>query len=292
VPPKSRLGQNFLRDHQAIRRIVAALGDCSGRTVVEIGPGMGAITHELAANAGRVLALEVDQELAIRLSKEFAGNETEHHARAVESSIVDSNVEIERVDVLSFDFAAASVAAGQRLIVAGNLPYYITSPILLKLAENADVLDRAVLMVQREVADRLTAEPGSRDYGVLSVTVQMHGPVERLFTLPPSAFSPPPEVHSAVFRWRFSPRFQELEVDRDPFLKFMRQVFALKRKTLANNLRAAGMEPAVVATVLSDAGIDQKARAESLSIEVLAGLWRLCRKAGATPANVVAPEVD
>ena len=135
---------------------------------------MGAITHELSAKAGRVLALEVDQELATRLSKEFAGNETEHHARAVESSIVDSNVEIETVDVLSFDFAAASVAAGQRLIVAGNLPYYITSPILLKLAENSDVLDRAVPMVQREVADRVAAQPGSRDYGLLSVAVQLH----------------------------------------------------------------------------------------------------------------------
>ena len=292
MPPKSRLGQNFLRDHQAIRRIVAALGDCSGRTVVEIGPGMGAITHELAANAGRVLALEVDQELAIRLSKEFAGNETEHHARAVESSIVDSNVEIETVDVLSFDFAAASVAAGQRLIVAGNLPYYITSPILLKLAENSDVLDRAVLMVQREVADRVAAEPGSRDYGLLSVAVKLHGPVERLFTLPPSAFSPAPEVHSTVFRWRFAPRFQELEVNRENFLKFLRQVFALKRKTLANNLRAAGMEAPVVAAVLSDAGIDLKARAESLSIAALAGLWRVLKKAGATPTNEVAPQID
>jgi len=292
VPPKSRLGQNFLRDHQAIRRIVAALGDCSGRTVVEIGPGMGAITHELSAKAGRVLALEVDQELATRLSKEFAGNETEHHARAVESSIVDSNVEIETVDVLSFDFAAASVAAGQRLIVAGNLPYYITSPILLKLTENSDVLDRAVLMVQREVADRVAAEPGSRDYGLLSVAVQLHGPVERLFTLPPSAFSPAPEVHSTVFRWRFAPRFQELEVNRENFLKFLRQVFALKRKTLANNLRAAGMEAPVVAAVLSDAGIDLKARAESLSIAALAGLWRVLKKAGATPTNEVAPQID
>lgn len=292
MSPKSRLGQNFLRDEEAVRRIVAALGDCSDRTVVEIGPGMGAITRELAAKSGRVLALEVDRELAARLSKEFAVNETEQGTCAVKSNVVESNVEIETVDVLSFDFAAASAAAGQRLIVAGNLPYYITSPILLKLAENADWLDRAVLMVQREVADRVAAEPGSRDYGLLSVTVQMHGPVERLFTLPPSAFSPPPEVHSTVFRWRFAPRFQELDVDRDPFLKFLRQVFALKRKTLANNLRAAGMEASVVSAMLSDAGIDQKARAESVPIAALAGLWRVLKKAGATPTNEVTPQVD
>jgi 16S rRNA (adenine1518-N6/adenine1519-N6)-dimethyltransferase len=286
VPPKPRLGQNFLRDQQAIRRIVTALGDCGDRTVVEIGPGMGAITRELAVQTGKVLALEVDPELASRLSAEFSSASYEHRTNAAAS-----NVEIETVDVLSFDFAAASVAAGQRLIVAGNLPYYMTSPILLKLAENAATLDRAVLMVQREVADRVTAEPGSRDFGLLSVTVQLHGSVERLFTLPPSAFSPPPEVHSTVFRWRFSPRFEELEVDREPFLKFLRQVFALKRKTLANNLRAAGLDAAVALEALSNAGIDSKARAESISIESLAALWRVLKAAGATPTNEVAPAV-
>jgi 16S rRNA (adenine1518-N6/adenine1519-N6)-dimethyltransferase len=284
---KSKLGQNFLRDQQAIRRIVAALGDCTDRTVIEIGPGMGAITGELAQKAGKVLALEFDRELASRLSAELSGEGAEQGTVAV-----GSNVEIRTIDVLSFDFAAASAAAGQRLIVAGNLPYYITSPILLKLAENAAVLDRAVLMVQREVADRVAAEPGSRDYGLLSVAVQMHGPVERLFTLPPSAFSPPPEVHSTVFRWRFAPRFQELEVDRELFLKFLRQVFALKRKTLANNLRAAGVDAFVVADALLNAGIDSKARAEAVSVETLAALWRILKTAGATSKNEVAPLID
>jgi len=281
------LGQNFLRDEQAVRRIVAALGECSDRTVVEIGPGMGAITRELAAKAGKVLALEVDRELALQLSAEFSGAGAEQGINAVRS-----NVEVETVDVLSFDFAAASEAAGQRLIVAGNLPYYITSPILLKLAENAAALDRAVLMVQREVADRVAAEPGSRDYGLLSVAVQMHGPVERLFTLPPSAFSPPPEVHSTVFRWRFAPRFQELDVDREMFLKFLRQIFALKRKTLANNLRAAGLDAAVVVDALCKAGIEAKARAESVSVESLAALWKVLKMAGATATNEVAPAID
>jgi 16S rRNA (adenine1518-N6/adenine1519-N6)-dimethyltransferase len=287
VPSKSKLGQNFLRDQHAIRRIVAALGDCSDRTVVEIGPGMGAITRELAQSAGKVLALEVDPELAAGLSAEFSvdGSERGIGGRA-------SNVEIETVDVLSFDFKGASVAAGQKLVVVGNLPYYITSPILLKLAENADALDRAVLMVQREVADRVAAEPGSRDYGLLSVAVQMHGPVERLFSLPPSAFSPPPEVHSTVFRWRFAPRFQELELDRGQFLKFLKQVFALKRKTLANNLRAAGIDAALVVDALANSGIDSRARAEAVSVESLAALWRFLNAKGATPTNEVAPEVD
>jgi 16S rRNA (adenine1518-N6/adenine1519-N6)-dimethyltransferase len=285
VPPKSRLGQNFLRDPQAIRRIVAALGDYTGRTVVEIGPGLGAITRELAAKAGKVLALEIDAELAAGLSAEFAGN-------AAGPTAAGSNVEVERVDVLAFNFASASAAAGERLIVAGNLPYYITSPILLKLADNAAVLDRAVLMVQREVADRVTAAPGSRDFGLLSVTVQMHGPAEPLLTLPPSAFSPPPEVHSTVFRWRFAPRFAELGVNREEFLKFMRQAFALKRKTLANNLRAAGIESAAAAAALSGAGIDLKARAESQSVEALVRLWKCLQKAGATPSDEVAPPLQ
>ena len=268
MPPKSKLGQNFLRDQQAIRRIVAAPGDCSGRTVIEIGPGMGAITRELSAKARKVIALEVDPQLATELAAEFGA---------------ESNVQIETVDVLAFDFEKSSSEAGERLIVVGNLPYYITSPILLKLAESAAALDRAVLMVQREVADRVTATPGSREYGLLSATVQLHGPVESLFTLPPGAFSPPPEVHSTVFRWRFAPAFSELGVERGAFLAFLRQVFALKRKTLANNLRAAGMDSALAATALSNSGIDLKARAETLSLEALARLWKYLEKTEAAP---------
>ena len=274
MPRKSRLGQNFLVDQQAIRRIVAAAGDCSNRTVIEIGPGKGAITRELAAKAEHLVALEVDPELAARLSSTF------DPAAAGQAG---SNVRIETIDVLSFDFMAAAADTGQRLVVVGNLPYYITSPILLKLAENCKALDRAVLMVQREVADRVTAAPGSRDYGLLTVTVQLHGPVERLFTLPPRAFSPPPEVHSTVFRWRFAPRFQELDADRDRFLSFLRQVFAFKRKTLANNLKAAGFGTETITSALHSSGIDEKARAEALPVETLAGLWRSLKNERATP---------
>jgi len=281
VPPKSKLGQNFLRDEQAIRRIVAALGDCSGRTLVEIGPGRGAITHQLLARAEKVIALEVDETLAAELANELA-----------EADSAGAKVVVETCDVLAFDFKAASLSAAQQLIVVGNLPYYITSPILMKLAENAAVLDRAVLMVQREVADRVTAMPGSRDFGLLSVAVQLHGAVEPLFTLPPGAFSPPPQVHSTVFRWRFAPRFEELGVDRGSFLLFLRRVFALKRKTLANNLRAAGMESHTIAAALAFSGIDAKARAEALPIETLARLWRTLQKEGAIPPGEMAPSKE
>src|ERR1039458_6025080 len=240
MPAKPTLGQNFLIDSAAIQRIAASIGDLTGRTVVEIGPGRGAITAALAARAAHVLAVELDPLLAAGLRVEFLLDP------AVRVTVIEQ-------DALRFDFAAASAAAGERLLVVGNLPYGITSPILLKLAACHAALDRAVLMVQREVADRVIAQPGSRDYGLLSVTIQMHGLAQRLFTLPPSAFSPPPEVHSTVFRWRFAPRFVELGVEEAAFLRFVRQCFAQKRKTLANNLRAAGVPPVAVAAALTQA---------------------------------------
>jgi 16S rRNA (adenine1518-N6/adenine1519-N6)-dimethyltransferase len=257
MPAKPKLGQNFLNDAQAVQRIAASLGDLSGRTVVEIGPGAGAITSALAARAAHVVAVELDHDLAAHLRTQFP---------------LDRVTVVNR-DVLLYDFAAASTATGQPLLVFGNLPYGITSQILLKLAASHTSLDRAVLMVQREVADRIAAPPGSRDYGLLSVTVQMYGPAEKLFTLPPESFSPPPDVHSTVFRWRFAPRFVELGLDEASFLPFVRKAFAQKRKTLANNLRAAGIVPAAAAAALAHAAIDPQARAEALPIEALAALW-------------------
>jgi 16S rRNA (adenine1518-N6/adenine1519-N6)-dimethyltransferase len=272
MPARPKLGQNFLDDTQAVERIAAALGDLSGRTVVEIGPGAGAITGALAARAGHVLAVELDRELAAYLRVRFAPD----------------RVTVIEQDALNFDFAAASEAAGERLAVFGNLPYGITSQILLKLAASHAALDRAALMVQREVATRVVAPPGSRDYGLLSVTVQMHGPAESLFTLPPAAFVPPPDVHSTVFRWRFAPRFEELGVQEAGFLRFVRQVFAQKRKTLANNLRAAGYAPAAVTAAFEKAGVAAQARAEMIPIERLAALWRSLEAERAASADEAA----
>jgi 16S rRNA (adenine1518-N6/adenine1519-N6)-dimethyltransferase len=273
MPKKPKLGQNFLRDQQAIHRIVAALGDCTARTVVEIGPGMGAITAALAHRCAHVLAIELDRELASRLRSAFS----------------PEKVTVVEADVLGFAFAAASRAAGERLILVGNLPYYITSPILLKLAADHAALDRAVLMVQREVADRVTAHPGSRDYGLLSATVQLYGPVEKLFALGPEAFSPPPEVRSTVFRWRFAPRIGELGVEEVEFIGLLRQAFAQKRKTLANNLRAARFTPEALKAGFSAAGIDPKARAETLGLDAFAALWRGLKSCGAASDEEAAP---
>ena len=272
MPVKPKLGQNFLHDADAIQRIATSIGDLTGRTVVEIGPGGGAITEALAARAAHVVAVELDHDLAIRLQVHFPPD----------------RVTVVEQDVLQFDFKAASEAAGERLLVVGNLPYNITSQILLKLAASHQSLDRAILMVQREVAERITAGPGSRDYGLLSVTVQMFGPAECLFTLPPSAFSPPPDVHSTVFRWRFAPRFVELGVEEDSFLRFVRKAFAQKRKTLANNLRAAGIPPVVASAAMARTGIDPRARAEALTIEAFAALWH-CLEAENSASSSAAP---
>jgi len=254
---KPKLGQNFLRDPQAIERIVAALGEIGDRTVVEIGPGHGAITELLAARAGRLIAVEFDGELAKELEQRFAGKLIVH-----------------RQDILQFDFTAASAETGGKLLVVGNLPYYITSPILLHLADHAAAIERAVLMTQREVADRVTAEPASREYGLLTVTMQLYGKAQSLFTLPPGAFSPPPEVYSTVFRWSLAPRAAELGVEEHSFLALLRQAFQQKRKTLANNLRAAGYELATITHACETAGISPGIRAEALAIEQFAGLWK------------------
>jgi len=269
MPPKSKLGQNFLRDSQAIQRIASALGDISTRTVVEIGPGQGAITDLLAPKAHRLVAIEVDRELHWILQERYLPEKG------------FPNVTVTRQDVLQFDFTTLAKDAGQPLLVVGNLPYYITSPILLHLAAQATALDTAVLMVQREVADRVTAHPGTREYGLLTVTLQLYGAAESLFTLPPSAFNPPPEVHSTVFRWRFSPRFAELgmnqSTDEQPFITFLKQSFAQKRKTLSNNLRAAKYSAAQVSAAIEATQTPPQARAETLSLKQFAQLWQALR---------------
>jgi 16S rRNA (adenine1518-N6/adenine1519-N6)-dimethyltransferase len=262
---KPKLGQNYLIDEAARNAIVDALGDISTRTVIEIGPGHGAITSILAARCRRLIAIELDPALAAELRFRFRN---------------EPQVEIVEADVLEVDFAAL-VLPGETADVVGNLPYYITSPILMRLfaAGASGLLARAVVMMQREVADRLSAAPGCREYGLLSATTQMNARVETLFTLPPAAFLPPPDVFSTVLRLEFAPRFGELGVDATGFDAFLRRCFAQKRKTLANNLRAASHANArgYSADELRaawPAAIPPLARAESLALEPLAALYR------------------
>ena len=263
---KPKFGQNFLVDDNARHAIVDALGDIANRTVLEIGPGHGAITSLLAPRAGRLIALELDHSLAAELTFKFRDQ---------------ANVTIVQGDVLETDLAAL-VSEGETADVIGNLPYYITSDILLQLfaAGRAGLLSRAVLMMQREVADRLAASPGVKEYGLLSATAQMNAQVDNLFTLPPSAFNPPPEVFSTVLRLHFRPRFEELQVDPTGFDRFLKQIFAQKRKTLYNNLRAAGYSAKSLAFAWPE-GVSIQARAESLALEPLATLYRALSVQGA-----------
>jgi 16S rRNA (adenine1518-N6/adenine1519-N6)-dimethyltransferase len=264
MPRKPKLGQNFLVDERARGAIVEALGDASSRTVVEIGPGHGAITSLLAPRCRRLIAVELDPSLAAELRFKFRDAP---HVTLVEADILDTD--------LAALLREENAAPGETADVVGNLPYYITSEILLRLfaAGRAGTLARAVLMVQREVADRLAALPGTRDFGLLSATAQMNARVEILFTLPPEAFSPPPDVYSTVLRLDFAPRFAELGVQPDAFDAFLKLCFAQKRKTLANNLRAAGVAAATLAAVWP-AQVPPQARAESLALEPLAALHR------------------
>ena len=242
--------------------IVQALGDISQHTVVEIGPGAGAITQILAPRAGRLIAIELDRDLAPRLREQFAAQPV---------------VEIVQADVLTVDFDGLR-KDGRPLMVIGNLPYYITSDILLRLFHFHEAIARAVIMVQREVADRIAAIPGTRDYGLLSASAQLYAQVERVLTLPPTAFMPPPDVHSTVLRLEMHPRFAELGVDGEAFLAFLKKSFAQKRKTLAKNLRAAGYDAASVAQAIEAADVSPTARAEELGLDAMVRLWKRLRE--------------
>ncbi|MGC2619732.1 MAG: 16S rRNA (adenine(1518)-N(6)/adenine(1519)-N(6))-dimethyltransferase RsmA [Acidobacteriaceae bacterium] len=271
-PQRPKLGQNFLVSPTAQTAIADALGDIAHRTVVEIGPGRGAITQILARRAQRLFAIELDRELAPALKEQFAGQ---------------PNVEVLQQDILRTDFSGPRFAglAGEKLLVVGNLPYYITSDILLHIFAAHAVIERAVIMVQREVADRVAATPGTSDYGLLSATTQLYARVEKLLTLPPSAFSPPPQVHSTVLRLTMAPRFEELQLAATadhpdpavPFFQFLKTCFAQKRKTLANNLRAAGHDPVSVAAALAACSIPPQSRTEQLDLPHMACLYRNLR---------------
>ena len=250
---KPKLGQNILIDPSASLAIVEALGDISTATVLEIGPGRGAITKLLAARAHRLFAVELDSALAASLRQNFP------------------SLEVFEQDILTTNISA--LAGSEKLALVGNLPYYITSQILLHLFVHHQAIDRAVIMVQREVADRIAAQPGTRDYGLLTATTQLYARVDNLFTLPPSAFAPPPDVHSSVLRLSFEPSYRSLGVDSAEFVPFLKQSFAQKRKTLANNLRFAGYNSDSLAAAFAEAGVSPNIRAEALPLETAAGLF-------------------
>ncbi len=234
-------GQHFLRSASALRRIAKAACPQPEPLVLEIGPGKGALTEQLLPNAERLIAVELDSDLAAHL---------EH---------LDPKLTVINADVLETDLAQWGP-----VVVAGNLPYYIASPIIEKVLTLGPLLIRAVFLVQKEVALRLAAQPGTRDYGYLSVATQCSANVEYLFKVPPGAFAPPPKVESAVVRMIPKP---PPVPDLPAFLAFAAKCFRQKRKNLRNNL--AGFYNGSI-----EAQPETRLRAEQLSIEQLADLYK------------------
>jgi len=275
VAPR-RLGQHFLASATWRERIArAALGAAppdsgkfsaaegaatGGDLWIEIGAGHGEMTSLLARQAGRVIAIELDDKLLPRLRQQAADL---------------PNVTVMAGDVLALDLGA--LTEGQRFRAYGNLPYYITSPIVHRLLEHADRLDAAFLVVQLEVAVRMTAQPGRRDYGYFSAFAQFYSKPEILLRIPPGAFQPPPKVSSALVALRFPGERAHLggriEIgDEERFVNFLKMCFAQKRKTLRNNLRSAMPEERATA-VLRECGIPASARAEEMGLEQFARIF-------------------
>lgn len=264
--PRARreLGQNFLVDRHSIERIVEALDPRGGEPILEIGPGRGALTGVLVQRVERMAAVERDRALADALQREYPSDRL---------TVIEN-------DVLKVDLASVAPSLGHpattRLVVVGNLPYNISKPIAMKLIRERRTIDRAVLMFQKEVADRLTAVPGTKAYGPLTVLTALTYCIERLFDLRPGAFRPRPKIDSTVTRWhtREMPAFDESR--EDALLACLAASFKRRRQTLRNNLRHALGSPALAEEILLGANLDPSLRAEAIPPEGfvrLAELW-------------------
>jgi 16S rRNA (adenine1518-N6/adenine1519-N6)-dimethyltransferase len=255
VTRRRALGQHFLRDGRLARAIVDLAAPGPGDLVVEIGPGEGALTAELAGRGSRVIALEIDPELARRLRPRFP------------------DVEIAEADARTWDYGTLAAPPGGRVVVVGNLPYSVSKPILMALVSARTAIDRMVLMLQREVAERVAAPPGNRVYGSLSVLTQLYCEARVALHVPPGAFRPPPKVESAVLQLTVLPGPRVPLADERWFHTVVRAAFGQRRKTLANAL-AAGLGVSLVTArgAATMAGIDPGRRAETLTIQEFATL--------------------
>jgi 16S rRNA (adenine1518-N6/adenine1519-N6)-dimethyltransferase len=251
------LGQHFLRDAGIARAIVDLVAPTPADFVVEIGPGAGALTGELARRAGRLLALEVDRALIERLRASYP------------------SIEVLAADARAWDWTSLARPTGGRALVVGNLPYSVGTAILTALARAHGAIDAMALMLQREVAERVSAAPGGKAYGSLSIHVQLHWRVELALRVPPGAFRPPPKVESAVLRLA---RLPAPRVDLDDERRFevvVRAAFAQRRKTLANALAAGlGLSVGAAREAATRAGVDPGRRAETLNIQEFAEVAR------------------
>jgi len=256
--PSKRLGQHFLRDQRTIHRIIDALNPKSDETIVEIGPGTGALTSVLVERAGRVVAIEFDNKLAPLLQERFGAF---------------GNFKLVMADALTVDFCKEILPAQSARIVA-NLPYNISTAILQRLIAQRACIDEMVLMLQREVVERVLAPAGTSDRGFISVLVEAYCEADKLFDVAPGAFRPPPKVWSSVMRLKFRSRINAENTDESLLWEVVSAGFAQKRKTILNNLRHASgrlqetlKRNGGASIVLCKAGIDLQRRAETLTVE-------------------------
>ncbi len=268
---KRSLGQNFLVDRNYLDRIVAAARPVAGETIIEIGPGHGALTADLLKSGARTVAIELDRELTSYLKERFGDSDN--------FTLIES-------DALKVDFCLSIKPQSQARVVA-NLPYYISTPIIERLISARGCITEMVLMLQREVVDRLVAEPGGKDYGYFSVFTQFYCEVSRLFHVPPSAFRPSPKVYSSVVRLKVREAPAVEVTSEDYFITTAKVIFSQRRKTLLNNLKAGaarlGLEQIKnFDAIEKESGIDLRRRGETLSIAEIAKLADALRRQSST----------
>lgn len=250
-----KLGQNFLIDENIVRNIVAAAELSDKDTVLEVGPGIGTLTQGLAESGASVVAVELDKRLLPVLDTTLEGYD---------------NVRIVNGDILQVDIM--QTVGVDEFKVCANLPYYITTPIIFALLEKRLPMERLVAMVQKEVAERMAAKPGGKDYGALSVAIQYYTEPEIAFIVPPSSFIPAPSVDSAVIVCKRREKPPVEVCDEALFFRVVKAAFSLRRKMLNNSLKNMGIKGEQVTKWLELAGVDGKRRAETLSLEDFAAL--------------------
>lgn len=256
---KKSLGQNFLIDPNILRKIVSQAGLTKDSAAIEIGPGIGALTEHLARDAGKVLAFEIDQRLLPVLADTLSPYD---------------NVKVIHSDILKADVEKAiqeELAGFEDIMVVANLPYYVTTPIILKLLLEKLPIRGMVVMLQKEVAERITAKPGTKAYGSLSIAIQYYTEADYAMTVPKSVFMPQPNVDSAVIRMIKRPEPIVNVIDEDFFFLVTRGSFVQRRKTIFNNLQTAmpngKVKKDLILQALEEAGIDPTRRGETLSIK-------------------------
>ena len=242
--PRKRFGQNFLTDAVVLHDIISAIAPKPDDSMVEIGPGLGAMTQLLLQSLNQLHVVELDRDLVTRLEKKFARDKLIIHSG----------------DALKFDFSKISVEPGRKLRVVGNLPYNISSPLLFHLTEITSLVEDQHFMLQKEVVERMVAEPGGKEYGRLSVMLQWRYHMELMFVVPPTAFDPPPRVESAIVR--MIPIANPLPCDAATLAAVVMKAFSQRRKVIRNCLAGMFLENELI-----DAGVDPQKRPETVPLE-------------------------